>query len=104
MKDAINATKNFAGVTGMITLDDKRNAVKPAVVLSLDPAASKFTYSETIYPEGMTPPTSSTTTANTNSTNNTNAMSNTMANTTSNSTTNSTSTTNTGNKSVSDSK
>jgi branched-chain amino acid transport system substrate-binding protein len=100
LKDAINATKNFAGVTGMITLDDKRNAVKPAVVLALDPAASKFSFKETIYPEGMTPPTSSTT-ANTNTSSNTNTMSNTNSMT---NTTNSTSTTNTANKSVTDSK
>ncbi|MBC7898773.1 MAG: ABC transporter substrate-binding protein [Saprospiraceae bacterium] len=56
LKEAINATKNFAGVTGAITLDGSRNAVKPAVVLELTPAQSKFTFKETIYPEGMTPP------------------------------------------------
>ncbi len=77
LKDAINSTKEFAGVTGKITLDAERNAVKPAVVLSLNPAASKFEFKETIYPEGMTPPTASTATANTNSTTNTNAASNT---------------------------
>ena len=60
LKDAINATKNFAGVTGTITLDANRNAVKPAVVLELNPADSKFTFKETIYPEGMTPPTTAT--------------------------------------------
>ena len=54
---AINSTKGFAGVTGAITLDTSRNAVKPAVVLELTPAESKFTFKETIYPEGMTPPT-----------------------------------------------
>jgi branched-chain amino acid transport system substrate-binding protein len=99
LKNAINSTKDFPGVTGKITLDSTRNAVKPAVVLELNPAASKFDFKETIYPEGMTPPTASTTTANSNTTN-----TNTMSNTTSNSTTNSTSTTNTANKSVSDSK
>ena len=57
LKDAINSTKGFAGVTGTITLDASRNAVKPAVVLELTPAESKFTFKETIYPEGMTPPT-----------------------------------------------
>ena len=41
LKEAINATKEFPGVTGTITLDASRNAVKPAVVLELDPAASK---------------------------------------------------------------
>ena len=52
LKDAINATKDFAGVTGKITLDSSRNAVKPAVVLELDPAAGKLRYKETIAPEG----------------------------------------------------
>ncbi len=52
LKDAINSTKDFAGVTGKITLDKERNAVKPAVVLELDPAAGKMKYKETIYPEG----------------------------------------------------
>jgi branched-chain amino acid transport system substrate-binding protein len=80
LKDAINATKNFAGVTGTITLDANRNAVKPAVVLELTPAQSKFTFKETIFPEGMTPPTTAGT--------NTNAM-------TANSNVNSTANTNT---------
>lgn len=69
LRDAINSTKNFAGVTGTITLDSNRNAVKSAVVLELNPAASKFDFETTIYPEGMTPPTAN---ANTNS--NANAM------------------------------
>lgn len=72
LKDAINATKNFAGVTGAISLDGSRNAVKPAVVLELNPSASKFSFKETIYPEGMTPPTSTATTANANSATGTN--------------------------------
>ncbi len=54
LKDAIAATKNFAGVTGTISLDQERNAVKPAVVLKLQD--KKYIYVETIYPEGMTPP------------------------------------------------
>lgn len=78
LKDAINSTKDFPGVTGKITLDASRNAVKPAVVLELNPSASKFTFKETIYPEGMTPPTT-TTTANTNTAANTNT--NSMVNT-----------------------
>ena len=56
LKDAINATKDFAGVTGTISLDAERNAVKPAVVLKLQDR--KYIYVETIYPEGMTPPAS----------------------------------------------
>lgn len=59
LKDAINATKGLAGVTGSITLDASRNAVKPAVVLALTPAQSKFTFKETIYPEGMSAPATS---------------------------------------------
>jgi branched-chain amino acid transport system substrate-binding protein len=55
LRDAIAQTKNFPGVTGSITLDKDRNAVKPAVVLKLQD--SKFVYETTIYPEGMTPPT-----------------------------------------------
>lgn len=95
LKDAINATKGFAGVTGTITLDSNRNAVKSAVVLSLDPAASKFAFKETIYPEGMTPPT--TTAANTNTNSNANAMTANTNTTNSNSNTNSTANTNTAN-------
>ncbi len=55
LKDAINATKDFVGVTGTISLDKDRNAVKPAVVLKLQD--KKYIYQETIYPEGMTAPT-----------------------------------------------
>ncbi len=40
LKDAINSTKDFAGVTGKITIDATRNAVKPAVVLELMPIKS----------------------------------------------------------------
>lgn len=52
LKDAINATKDFPGVTGKITLNDKRDAVKPAVILELDPAAAAFKFKETISPDG----------------------------------------------------
>jgi branched-chain amino acid transport system substrate-binding protein len=55
LRDAINTTKNFPGVTGTITIDADRNAVKPAVVLKLQDR--KYIYQETIYPEGMTPTT-----------------------------------------------
>ena len=57
LRDAIAQTKNFAGVTGSITIDKDRNAVKPAVVLKLQD--QKFVYDTTIYPEGMTPPATS---------------------------------------------
>lgn len=89
LKDAINATKDFPGVTGKITLDGKRNAVKPAVVLELSPGQSKFTFKETIYPEGMTAPTATavdtnTAAMNTNTTSNSGAMNSNAMNTTSN--------------------
>ena len=61
LKDAINATKGFVGVTGTISLDKDRNAVKPAVVLKLQD--KKYIYQETIYPEGMTAPATAPTTA-----------------------------------------
>ena len=61
LKDAINATKGFVGVTGTISLDKDRNAVKPAVVLKLQD--KKYIYQETIYPEGMTAPASAPATA-----------------------------------------
>jgi branched-chain amino acid transport system substrate-binding protein len=61
LRDAIAQTKNFPGVTGQITIDADRNAVKPAVVLKLE--NPKFVYETTIYPEGMTPP-AGTTSAN----------------------------------------
>lgn len=68
LRDAINATKDFAGVTGVISINSERNAVKPAVVLEVKPETKQLLVKETIYPEGMTPPaTASNTTANTNS-------------------------------------
>lgn len=70
LKDAINATKDFAGVTGKITIDKTRNAVKPAVVLELMPDTSKFKFKETIAPEGSAPA------ANTGSNTNTTAVAN----------------------------
>jgi branched-chain amino acid transport system substrate-binding protein len=35
LRDALATTKNFQGVTGIITINDERNAVKPAVVLKV---------------------------------------------------------------------
>jgi branched-chain amino acid transport system substrate-binding protein len=67
LRDAINATKDFPGVTGKITLDAKRNAVKPAVVLELMPSEGKMRFKETVAPEGAAPSTTTgTNTANTN--------------------------------------
>jgi branched-chain amino acid transport system substrate-binding protein len=46
--DAIASTKDFSGITGKITLDKDRNAVKPAVVLQVKDG--KLQYVETITP------------------------------------------------------
>ena len=48
IRDAIAQTKNYAGVTGHITIDEKRNAVKSAVVLKVD--NGDFKYQTTINP------------------------------------------------------
>jgi branched-chain amino acid transport system substrate-binding protein len=48
LRDAIASTKDFQGVTGMITLDSKRNAEKSAVVLKV--ADGKFKYVSTVNP------------------------------------------------------
>ncbi len=48
VRDAIAATKNFAGAAGMITLDENRNAVKDAVIKVVK--NGKFTYLDTIHP------------------------------------------------------
>ena len=52
LRDAIASTKDFKGVTGSITINDDRNAVKPAVILSLDPESKSFKFKTTIAPEG----------------------------------------------------
>jgi branched-chain amino acid transport system substrate-binding protein len=42
LRDAIAATKDFKGVTGMITLDDHRNPTKAATIIQIDNGAFKF--------------------------------------------------------------
>jgi branched-chain amino acid transport system substrate-binding protein len=42
LRDALAATKNFPGVTGRITIDSKRNASKPAVILTVENGKPKF--------------------------------------------------------------
>jgi branched-chain amino acid transport system substrate-binding protein len=49
IRDALAQTKNFGGVTGIITMDSNRNAIKPAVVLKLQDV--KSIYQETIQPQ-----------------------------------------------------
>jgi branched-chain amino acid transport system substrate-binding protein len=48
LRDEIAKTKDFPGVAGTITLDDKRNPVKPAVVLKIE--GGKFKYVATVAP------------------------------------------------------
>lgn len=48
LRDAIAATKDHPGITGKITLDEKRNANKPAVILTIKDG--KFVYVETVAP------------------------------------------------------
>jgi branched-chain amino acid transport system substrate-binding protein len=50
VRDALLATKDFQGVTGQITINAERNAVKPAVVLKIE--NGKFVYVDTIKPTG----------------------------------------------------
>jgi branched-chain amino acid transport system substrate-binding protein len=50
IRDALAATKNFAGVTGDITLDANRNPVKPAVVLKIG-KGGKYEFVTRIQPE-----------------------------------------------------
>jgi branched-chain amino acid transport system substrate-binding protein len=49
LRDAIAQTKDFDGVTGMITIDAKHNATKPAVVLKVE--GGKSVYQTTVAPE-----------------------------------------------------
>ena len=83
LRDAIAQTQGFQGVTGNISLNSERNAVKPAVVFEL--RDGKYVYKETIQPEGAQPttPTTTSTTSNTSppATNTTSSSSNTAATT-----------------------
>jgi len=42
IRDALAATKDYPGVTGNITLDENRNAKKPAVVLKVENGRWRF--------------------------------------------------------------
>jgi branched-chain amino acid transport system substrate-binding protein len=48
LRDAIAATKDFDGVTGKTTINEKRDATKPAVILQVH--GGKFHYVETVSP------------------------------------------------------
>lgn len=48
IRDALAKTTNFKGVTGTISINEQRNAVKPAVIMEIK--NGKFTYKETVQP------------------------------------------------------
>lgn len=48
IRDALAATKDFQGATGKTTIDENRNASKPAVILTVEDG--KFKYLETVTP------------------------------------------------------
>lgn len=48
IKNELAKTTNFQGITGSITINEQRNAVKPAVVLQIKDG--KFKYKETVVP------------------------------------------------------
>ena len=50
VRDALSATKDYPGVTGSITINKERNAVKPAVVLRIE--NGKFVFVTTVKPTG----------------------------------------------------
>jgi len=51
IREALAQTKDYKGVTGDITMDEKRNATKPAVVLKVG-KGGKYEFSGRIQPEG----------------------------------------------------
>ena len=52
IRDALAATKGFAGVTGDISMDANRNPVKPAVILKIG-KGGKYEFAARIQPEGV---------------------------------------------------
>ncbi len=48
IKNELAKTKDFRGVTGNITINEQRNAIKPAVILEIK--GGQFKYKETVNP------------------------------------------------------
>jgi len=48
IRNEIAKTKDYSGVTGKISINDQRNAIKPAVILEIK--GGQFTYKETVNP------------------------------------------------------
>ncbi|HEV7474437.1 MAG TPA: ABC transporter substrate-binding protein [Pyrinomonadaceae bacterium] len=59
IRDALAATKEFPGVTGKVTFNENRDAVKPIVMIKIE-AGGKFVVAERVKVEGAAMPTMST--------------------------------------------
>jgi branched-chain amino acid transport system substrate-binding protein len=58
IRDALAATKDFPGVTGVVTFNEQRNAVKPIMVIRIEPGG-KFAIAERVEVEGAAKPVTS---------------------------------------------
>ncbi len=56
IRDALAATKDFPGVTGKVTFNENRDAVKPIVMVKIQPGG-KFVVAERVQVEGAAMPT-----------------------------------------------
>ena len=56
IRDALAATKDFPGVTGKVTFNENRDAVKPIVMIKIQPGG-KFVVAERVQVEGAAMPT-----------------------------------------------
>ena len=57
IRDALAATKDFPGVTGTVTFNENRDAVKPIVMIKIEPGG-RFTMAERVEIEGAAKPVS----------------------------------------------
>ena len=60
IRDALAATKEFPGVTGKVTFNENRDAVKPIVMVKIQ-EGGKFVVAERVQVEGAAMPTTETT-------------------------------------------
>ncbi|HEV2705955.1 MAG TPA: ABC transporter substrate-binding protein, partial [Pyrinomonadaceae bacterium] len=83
IRNALAATKDFPGVTGTVSFNADRDAVKPIVMIKIEPGG-RLTVQERVQVEGAAMPTASTSPApgatNTNTNTNANTSTNTNAN------------------------
>jgi branched-chain amino acid transport system substrate-binding protein len=59
IRDALAATKNFPGVTGTVTFNENRDAVKPIMMIKIEPGG-KFVIAERMQVDGAATPRSAT--------------------------------------------